>query len=146
MAPLKESIFMWRLSLDRLPTRLNLSKRGLDLQSIICPICSLVVESDQHLFFLAQLLVLRVWRLVACGVSFPSTSSIKEWIYWVNDYDLWRIKKRRLEVVVITTFWMIWKFRNSLVFDDNPISKSSIFNNIVLKKFLGFIIELPTPM
>ncbi|GJT39115.1 hypothetical protein Tco_0938980 [Tanacetum coccineum] len=34
------NILTWRLSLDKLPTRLNLSARGLDVPSVICPIYS----------------------------------------------------------------------------------------------------------
>ncbi|GKB00752.1 RNA-directed DNA polymerase, eukaryota [Tanacetum coccineum] len=47
--PIKINIFAWRVSLDKLPTRLNLSFRGLDIPSIICPICSVAVESTSHL-------------------------------------------------------------------------------------------------
>ncbi|GKD71197.1 RNA-directed DNA polymerase, eukaryota, reverse transcriptase zinc-binding domain protein [Tanacetum coccineum] len=38
-----------------LPTRLNLSLRGLDIPSIICPLCSIAVESTSHLLFSCQL-------------------------------------------------------------------------------------------
>ncbi|GKC76718.1 RNA-directed DNA polymerase, eukaryota, reverse transcriptase zinc-binding domain protein [Tanacetum coccineum] len=38
--PRKVNIFVWRLALDRLPTRLNLSLRGLDIPSIMCPMCN----------------------------------------------------------------------------------------------------------
>ncbi|GJW79859.1 RNA-directed DNA polymerase, eukaryota [Tanacetum coccineum] len=53
--PIKINIFAWRVSLDKLPTRLNLSLRGLDIPSIICPLCSIVVESTSHLIFSCQL-------------------------------------------------------------------------------------------
>ncbi|GKD05052.1 RNA-directed DNA polymerase, eukaryota, reverse transcriptase zinc-binding domain protein, partial [Tanacetum coccineum] len=53
--PIKINIFAWRVSLDKLPTRLNLSLRGLDIPSIICPLCSIVVESTSHLLFSCQL-------------------------------------------------------------------------------------------
>ncbi|GJV12654.1 RNA-directed DNA polymerase, eukaryota, reverse transcriptase zinc-binding domain protein [Tanacetum coccineum] len=36
--PRKVNIFMWRLLLDRLPHRLNISSRGLDIDSILCPL------------------------------------------------------------------------------------------------------------
>ncbi|GJT99289.1 hypothetical protein Tco_1094807, partial [Tanacetum coccineum] len=32
------NIFMWRMLLDSLPHRLNLSSRGLDIDSILCPL------------------------------------------------------------------------------------------------------------
>ncbi|GKE91855.1 hypothetical protein Tco_1572950, partial [Tanacetum coccineum] len=45
----KVNIFIWRFRLDRLPHRVNLSKCGLDIASILCPICNLQVESNQSL-------------------------------------------------------------------------------------------------
>nr|GEX24449.1 RNA-directed DNA polymerase, eukaryota [Tanacetum cinerariifolium] len=53
--PIKINIFAWRVSLDKLPTRLNLYLRGLDILSIIFPLCSIVVESSSHLLFSCQL-------------------------------------------------------------------------------------------
>nr|GEV14604.1 RNA-directed DNA polymerase, eukaryota [Tanacetum cinerariifolium] len=49
--PIKINIFAWKVSLDKLPTRLNLSLRGLDIPSILCPICNICVESMSHLLF-----------------------------------------------------------------------------------------------
>lgn len=51
VVPKKVNIFMWRLFLDRLPTRLNLSRKGLELDSITCLLCAIGVESIQHVFF-----------------------------------------------------------------------------------------------
>ncbi|GKA04326.1 putative RNA-directed DNA polymerase, eukaryota, reverse transcriptase zinc-binding domain protein [Tanacetum coccineum] len=49
--PHKVNIFIWRLALDRLPHRLNLSARGMDIASIACPSCNGNVESFSHIFF-----------------------------------------------------------------------------------------------
>ncbi|GJT83234.1 RNA-directed DNA polymerase, eukaryota, reverse transcriptase zinc-binding domain protein [Tanacetum coccineum] len=38
--PRKVNIFMWRLSLDHLPHRVNLSSRGMDIMAISCPSCN----------------------------------------------------------------------------------------------------------
>nr|GEU92005.1 RNA-directed DNA polymerase, eukaryota [Tanacetum cinerariifolium]GEW37797.1 RNA-directed DNA polymerase, eukaryota [Tanacetum cinerariifolium] len=49
--PTKINIFAWRISLDRLPLRFNLSLRGIDVSSILCSICSSDgVTSSQLLF------------------------------------------------------------------------------------------------
>ncbi|GJR02953.1 RNA-directed DNA polymerase, eukaryota, reverse transcriptase zinc-binding domain protein [Tanacetum coccineum] len=44
--PIKINIMAWKVRFDYLPTRLNLSRRGLDLQSILCPMCNKEVESN----------------------------------------------------------------------------------------------------
>ncbi|GJT40784.1 RNA-directed DNA polymerase, eukaryota, reverse transcriptase zinc-binding domain protein [Tanacetum coccineum] len=49
--PREVNIFMWRLSLDRLPHRLNLSLRGMDIQAISCSSCNANVESANYIFF-----------------------------------------------------------------------------------------------
>ncbi|GJT89353.1 RNA-directed DNA polymerase, eukaryota, reverse transcriptase zinc-binding domain protein [Tanacetum coccineum] len=61
--PRKVNIFMWRLFLDRLPHRLNLSSRGLDIDSIMCPLCNKHVESNSHGFFTCDT-ACGVWSLV----------------------------------------------------------------------------------
>ncbi|GKB87355.1 RNA-directed DNA polymerase, eukaryota, reverse transcriptase zinc-binding domain protein [Tanacetum coccineum] len=48
--PRKVNIFMWRFMLDRLPHRLNLSSRGIDIPTIACPLCNGNVESSNHIF------------------------------------------------------------------------------------------------
>jgi len=40
----------WRLLLDRLPTRSNLARRGVQLESVQCPLCQEHVETAKHLF------------------------------------------------------------------------------------------------
>ena len=40
----------WRILLDRLPTRLNLARRGVQLANPLCPLCQDDVEANDHLF------------------------------------------------------------------------------------------------
>ncbi|GJT89350.1 RNA-directed DNA polymerase, eukaryota, reverse transcriptase zinc-binding domain protein [Tanacetum coccineum] len=61
--PRKVNIFMWHLFLDRLPHRLNLSSWGLDIDSIMCPLCNKHVESNSHVFFTCDT-ACGVWSLV----------------------------------------------------------------------------------
>ncbi|GJR32954.1 RNA-directed DNA polymerase, eukaryota [Tanacetum coccineum] len=67
--PIKVNIFAWKVYFDKLTTRLNLSLRGIDISSIICPLCSTVVESTSHLLFSCYLAhqilskVARWWEL-----------------------------------------------------------------------------------
>lgn len=45
--PAKIIIFSWRACMDWLPTRLNLSKRGLNIEAK-CPLCEKAPESTSH--------------------------------------------------------------------------------------------------
>ncbi|GKE51207.1 RNA-directed DNA polymerase, eukaryota, reverse transcriptase zinc-binding domain protein, partial [Tanacetum coccineum] len=76
----------WKVYLDKLPTRLNLSLRGLDIPSIICPLYSIKVESTSHRFFschLARQLMLKVahwWEL-----EIHDFISYDDWLLWLNN-------------------------------------------------------------
>ncbi|GJZ37561.1 RNA-directed DNA polymerase, eukaryota [Tanacetum coccineum] len=54
LAPMEDR-WVWSLEssvmVDALPTRLNLSRRGISIQSLSCPVCDVGVESSNHLFF-----------------------------------------------------------------------------------------------
>nr|GFA91436.1 RNA-directed DNA polymerase, eukaryota [Tanacetum cinerariifolium] len=49
--PIKINVHAWKVKLDCLPTRLNISRRGMDIDSILCSMCDKAVESSRHLFF-----------------------------------------------------------------------------------------------
>ncbi|GJR12733.1 hypothetical protein Tco_0795385 [Tanacetum coccineum] len=69
------------LQKDKLPTRLNLSRLGIDIHSIMYPICEEKVESLAHLLFSCSLApevlskVKQWW-----GVSFPDFQSYEGWL------------------------------------------------------------------
>ncbi|GJS12092.1 RNA-directed DNA polymerase, eukaryota [Tanacetum coccineum] len=90
--PIKINIFAWKISLDKLPSRLNLSLRGLEIPSILCPICSVVVESSSHLFFACHLArqmmfkVARWWEL-----EYQDFFSYEDWFLWLSNL---RVTKR----------------------------------------------------
>ena len=39
VVPIKVNIHAWKVKLDCLPTRFNISRRGMDIDSILCPSC-----------------------------------------------------------------------------------------------------------
>ncbi|GJZ55138.1 RNA-directed DNA polymerase, eukaryota [Tanacetum coccineum] len=61
--PIKVNIFVWKMLLNKLPTRVNLSKRGLEVESLNCCICDNSPESLFHVMF--ECMVAKdVWRLI----------------------------------------------------------------------------------
>ncbi|GJS39908.1 RNA-directed DNA polymerase, eukaryota, reverse transcriptase zinc-binding domain protein, partial [Tanacetum coccineum] len=84
--PKKVNIFIWRLRLDRFPHRLNLLKRGLEFDSISCPICNNHVESNDHIFFSCDV-ASSVWNLIRlwCHISDPQPSSCQDWLTWIDN-------------------------------------------------------------
>nr|GEW83570.1 hypothetical protein [Tanacetum cinerariifolium] len=108
---------------ERLPHRLNLSSRGLDIDSIMCPVCNKIVESNSHVFFSCDT-ASYIWSLVRgwCDLKIPILSSYGDWDSW---YSSWRASKdererERAYVIFASTSWMLWRFRNNHIF--NPLS------------------------
>ncbi|XP_071740531.1 uncharacterized protein [Rutidosis leptorrhynchoides] len=51
LIPQKIGLFVWRASKGRIPVKIELDKRGIDLDSLLCPSCNDVVETvDQAIF------------------------------------------------------------------------------------------------
>ncbi|PWA66652.1 hypothetical protein CTI12_AA325680 [Artemisia annua] len=40
LIPIKVDIFAWRLASNKLPTRFNMSTKGLEIPSMVCPVCN----------------------------------------------------------------------------------------------------------
>ena len=137
LIPIKVNVLAWKICLDRLPTRLNLSKRGLEIPSILCPICNEVVESSSHLFFSCSLarqvlrLLCRWWEL-----EFPSLNSYGEWLIWLSSTRLPKIKKEMLEGSCYVSWWIIWRHRNQCLFGSRHPRRDTIFDDIVQMSFL----------
>ena len=64
--PIEINIFSWRVRLEKLPARLNLSLRGIDIPTILCSSFNTSVESTSYLFF-SCLVTRQVWgKLLRC--------------------------------------------------------------------------------
>nr|GEX82144.1 hypothetical protein [Tanacetum cinerariifolium] len=53
--PIKVNVHAWKVKLDGFPTRLNISRRVIDIESILCLMCGKAVESTSHVFFTCQM-------------------------------------------------------------------------------------------
>ncbi|KAL4576007.1 hypothetical protein LXL04_012095 [Taraxacum kok-saghyz] len=111
------NVFAWKMMGDALPTRWNLSQRGMELNTLICPICGEAVEHMEHLFFTCSFAravmekVLRWWGLPAYSID-----SLPAWKAWLKDVRYRKSLKHVLEGVFFVTWWAIWKFRNQTLF------------------------------
>ncbi|GJY47483.1 RNA-directed DNA polymerase, eukaryota, reverse transcriptase zinc-binding domain protein [Tanacetum coccineum] len=95
---IKINIHAWKVSNDYLPTRLNLSRRGLDIESIVCPLYNILAESSSHLFFLCDVSqqimrkIMRWWEL-----DFQEINSYNEWVNWMLNIRLSSNSKKVFE-------------------------------------------------
>ncbi|GJW30398.1 RNA-directed DNA polymerase, eukaryota [Tanacetum coccineum] len=134
--PIKVNVFVWKALQDRLPTRSNLVRRNILIDSLSCPICDGEPEDSSHLFFRCCLaidvkrLVCRWWDL-----DFHSFNSYTDWQGWFKQLRLGAKSKEVLEGVFYVSWWSLWNFRNHLLFADSNPRKDAIFDEIVLWSF-----------
>ncbi|GJW87714.1 ty3-gypsy retrotransposon protein [Tanacetum coccineum] len=131
VVPIKVNILAWKVCLDKLPTRLNLSLRGIDIPSIICPNCGLAGESCSHLFYSCNL-ARTLWRKIArwWEIDIPDFSCYEEWIAWFKTTRFSKAQKEMLEGVFYVMWWMIWKFRNQVLFGSSHPRMELLFDDI----------------
>ncbi|GJX50583.1 RNA-directed DNA polymerase, eukaryota [Tanacetum coccineum] len=104
LVPIKVNILAWRIRLNKLPTRHNMSLKGLDIPSISCPVCLVGVETYDHLFFscsLASDIIARI--LVWWELPFIELSSFLNWQSWFDGLKL----KHELKAFIEATFFCL---------------------------------------
>ncbi|GJW28108.1 RNA-directed DNA polymerase, eukaryota [Tanacetum coccineum] len=134
--PSKVNITAWKIKTNALPTRFNLSCRGMDIDSIMCPICNGGVETTSHLFFQCEL-VRQIMRKISIwwNVDYADVSSYEEWLAWLVSIRIQIKLKGMMEGVFYGLWWSIWNFRNKILFEDKPPKKALLFDNLVSNSF-----------
>nr|GFA82225.1 RNA-directed DNA polymerase, eukaryota, reverse transcriptase zinc-binding domain protein [Tanacetum cinerariifolium] len=82
---IKINVFAWRARHDRLPTRSNLVRRGVVLDSSLCPLCGLVPEDIHHVLFRCDTAKLVFHRICRWGDSdWHDLLSFSDWNAWFS--------------------------------------------------------------
>ncbi|GJW19195.1 RNA-directed DNA polymerase, eukaryota, reverse transcriptase zinc-binding domain protein [Tanacetum coccineum] len=136
LVPKKVNIFVWRARKDRLPVRVKLDKRGIDLDSILCDSCNDSVETCTHC-------------LVTCDLAMS---------VWTKLFNWWKVRNCNAftideifshsgnaivptflsviwQAVIWTSRYFIWKVRNDRVFGNKVSSANKIVQDIQLKSY-----------
>nr|GEV34749.1 RNA-directed DNA polymerase, eukaryota [Tanacetum cinerariifolium] len=134
--PIKVNILAWRIKLNNLPSRLNLSRRGLNLDTIFCPSCNSAMESSNHIFFGCPMLK-DLYKFLArwWDVSMKTFFSYDEWWNWFSILRVPSKLKLIFEGVVYISWWVIWNYRNKVIFGPGHQSKDRLTDDIVAFSF-----------
>lgn len=121
LIPSKVNILMWRIMLDRIPTRDNLRKREIDIDSVLCPVCGKDIETSRHLMFECDVAE-EVWRFLERWWSFPFHihKTMEDMVVGIRSTNLHGKVKKVLEAVFFTGCYSLWCFRNRLIFSRPP--------------------------
>nr|GEV87191.1 RNA-directed DNA polymerase, eukaryota, reverse transcriptase zinc-binding domain protein [Tanacetum cinerariifolium] len=137
--PIKVNILAWKVKINGLPTRLNISKRGIDIDSILCPLCEKHVESSSHTFFSCHISreifrkVLRWWQIDDTEIS-----CYEEWLHWLLNIRLSSNHKKLLEGVCYVLWWHVWQFRNKTIFGPSRPLKAVLFDEVIASSFYWY--------
>ncbi|GKC50746.1 RNA-directed DNA polymerase, eukaryota, partial [Tanacetum coccineum] len=96
---------------DRLPSRWNLSRRGIEVASITCPICDNGIDTSYHSLWVCSLATI-VWIRVFNWLDLhpPSIPNLRGLYTWLDDLHMSSNKKAILEVVCGVVLWSLWNF------------------------------------
>ncbi|GJU20005.1 RNA-directed DNA polymerase, eukaryota, reverse transcriptase zinc-binding domain protein [Tanacetum coccineum] len=133
LVPLKVNIASWRIKRLRIPTRVNLDRRGIDLHSLRCPVCDEDLETEEHLLvncFVAKATlseVLKWWK-----VSYIQINNLNDILTLANQTNFTATNVMLFDAVVQSTLWILWRFRNESTFNLKRPKQSLILNDIKL--------------
>ncbi|GJT38915.1 RNA-directed DNA polymerase, eukaryota [Tanacetum coccineum] len=134
--PIKINVHAWKVKMDGLPTRFNISRRGMEIDSILCQSCGTAVESTSHIFFKCNLAKEIFHKITSWwDVDYVELSSYQDWFGWMSNLRLSSKHKSVIEGISYTMWWTIWNFRNTSIFGSKLQHKVSLFDDIVSRSF-----------
>ncbi|XP_071718182.1 uncharacterized protein [Rutidosis leptorrhynchoides] len=137
LIPQKLGIFIWRAKLNRLPVLTELDKRGIDLDSVLCPICKAVQETVNHILFecsVAKDVWLRVSRWWNTSLSLNSSLD-DSFLGRINSGNNTSQFSKLWQSIEWVTGYSLWKNRNNLVFKRKKDTGPMILHDIQVKAF-----------
>ncbi|XP_071713353.1 uncharacterized protein [Rutidosis leptorrhynchoides] len=136
LLPQKVYIFIWRALQKKLPVRSELDKRGIDLDSILCPLCDMDIETTDHILGLCPKSAL-IWKHVLDWWAQDNTliSNVNDAIINDQAFALNKLGNSIWQATKWTTCYTIWKHRNLNVFPKKMWSPASILSEIQTQSY-----------
>ncbi len=128
------ALLAWRVLENKLATRVNLSRRGVQLESLRCVLCGKEEESCSHLFF-GCTFAWRVWCLCYRWLGALFVAHIEPRF----NFDQFRLfLPSKTGSSVWNTIWIgvvseIWSHRNTIIFKGGVVDVSEVFALVQVK-------------
>ncbi|GJW89939.1 RNA-directed DNA polymerase, eukaryota, reverse transcriptase zinc-binding domain protein [Tanacetum coccineum] len=134
--PIKINVHAWKVKHDYLPTRFNISRRGMEIDSILCPMCDCTAESSRHLFFSCKF-VSEIMRKITrwWDMEYKEINSFEDCLLWILAIRLPIKQKQVFEGICYVVWWYTWKWRNKKIFGQEAPSKANILDDVVSSSF-----------
>ncbi|XP_071708833.1 uncharacterized protein [Rutidosis leptorrhynchoides] len=131
LVPKKLEVFVWRALRKRLPVRVELDKRGIDLHSIRCPVCDGDIESVEHSLISCKLSV-EIWSRVFKWWGFGNLANpgLNDILRGKAPQNMSSLGSKIWQAVEWVCAYTIWKNRNTAVFKNKSSCAPVILNEI----------------
>ncbi|XP_071704208.1 uncharacterized protein [Rutidosis leptorrhynchoides] len=135
LVPKKIEIFIWRSLKKRIPVRIELDKRGIDLHSVRCHVCDDGLESVDHSLIECKYArdvwtrLHKWWNFGSC--SFSNVGDIEGNLAHSSS----TLGHRIWQAVVWVCAYYLWKNRNLMAFSKDSWSASVLVSEIQVKSF-----------
>ncbi|GKA38147.1 RNA-directed DNA polymerase, eukaryota [Tanacetum coccineum] len=143
LVPIKVNVHAWKVKIDSLPTRFNISRRGMDIESITCSICDNEVESSSHLFFKCNMVrdiirkITRWW-----DITYIEADSYEDWLNWLVNLRLSSNYKQALEGRFLALFLQLQI--GYVISSGLDIAAGGIYHGRPLLYADGLIVQFPS--
>lgn len=131
--PPKAAVFTWRLIKDRLPMKMNLRGRQVEISDPMFPLCNNSEEVAAHLFFNCSKVLPLWWESLSWVNSvgaFPKEQ--KDHFMQHSRRNATRTKDIRWSYWWIALTRTIWQHRNKVVFDNQTFNASKLMDEALL--------------
>nr|GEV03157.1 RNA-directed DNA polymerase, eukaryota [Tanacetum cinerariifolium] len=98
--------------------RVNLVRRGINVNSCVCLICSTGEDEINHILFRCDLVQQVLRRICRWWELDPSDwNTFQEWYVWFSSIKFSSKSKSLLEGTFFVAWWNIWRIRNRIIFE-----------------------------
>ncbi|GJT31903.1 RNA-directed DNA polymerase, eukaryota, reverse transcriptase zinc-binding domain protein [Tanacetum coccineum] len=131
LLPSKVNITTWRISIQRLPTHINLDKRNVNLDSVRCPICDDALKTEQHVFVSCNLAG-KIWKDILnwWNIKNSVVSTFDDAINLAGKVTIKALHIKFFDAVVQTTLWLLSRYQNEFVFSAKRPKIELLLNDV----------------
>ncbi|XP_071689222.1 uncharacterized protein [Rutidosis leptorrhynchoides] len=129
--PQKIGVFIWRAHMGRLPIRVELDKRGTDLDWVLCALCKNEIETGDRVLRSCTF-AKDIWKRVLSWWKNNSQmySSVADMFRGMKDNQASNEFLKIWQTIEWVVGYSLWKKRNSKLFRRNMLIAPVVFNEI----------------
>ncbi|CAI9263399.1 unnamed protein product [Lactuca saligna] len=106
--PLKVSCFIWRANLGRIPTTMELVKRGVNIDTSICQMCDEKEESVDHVLVecsYAKMVMEGIMRWCKVNINMEDLRAVSDVLNFANRWGTCTNKRKIFLAICYSTLW-----------------------------------------